>query len=296
VLGGIEFALARFGSRETGLPGFFAQALKSFAVSMVLVTIFTLLLDRRGLGPLGWAPSRQNLVDLLFGCFLGAALITTVVAVEWAAGWLTLDPQRGAAPAGAITRAFVLFVVAATAEEVVFRSYLLRNLADALNHRRIGPRRALLWGTVVSSVLFGVVHAGNPNVNVPSLLNIVLAGVFLSAGYLLTGRLGLAVGLHIFWNLFQSTVFGLPVSGISLHTSVLTFRQHGPTLWTGGDFGIEGGLLGFVALLVGTAASVAWVRYREGALRLATELVITSPEKAPRDMPPPPEAEPSVLA
>ena len=294
------WAAGRAGLPMRGLEiePFLVRSIINFVLGTAFVAGCTLLLDRRGLDALGWVPSPRWWADLAFGAFLGAALISVVVAIERAAGWLAPVAAHEGASFVFLLKALGLFVAAGAFEEVVFRSYMLRNFADGLNHRRIGPSLAIAGGTLLSSALFGLGHASNPNATVLSSVNIALAGVFLAAGYVLTGRLALPVGLHVAWNYFQGPVFGVPVSGFDIGQSILKHTQGGPALWTGGAFGIEGGLLGLFAMLAGVAATAAWVRWREGALALATSLLFAErpPEPAPTPLPQAPAEETGVLA
>jgi membrane protease YdiL (CAAX protease family) len=259
--------------RGLGIDAFVNRSIINCVLAAGFAAGCTFVLDRRGFDALGWVPSPRWWADLVFGAFLGAALISGVVAIERAAGWLTPVASHEPAPGLFLLKALALFVVAGAFEEIAFRSYMLRNFADGLNHRRIGPALALAGGTLGSSLLFGLAHAQNPSADVLSITNISLAGVFLAAGYVLTGRLALPLGLHVAWNYFQGVVFGVPVSGHVLESSLFKYTQGGPNLWTGGPFGIEGGLLGLYAMLVGLAAIAAWVYWREGELTLATSLL-----------------------
>ncbi|WP_051979474.1 CPBP family intramembrane glutamic endopeptidase [Edaphobacter aggregans] len=147
-------------------------------------------------------------------------------------------------------------------EELVFRGYQLKNLAEGLMGKRLGARAALRLAVVMSSTFFGLAHLANNKATAFSTINIIVGGLLLSLPVLLTGELAISIGLHITWNLFEGTVYGFPVSGTLPKTRLLTIQQSGPELWTGGAFGPEGGLICTVWMLVVGALIGAWVRFR----------------------------------
>lgn len=261
-------SLAYWESVQGFLPSLIITTLAT-VVSMVLAARF---IDRRPFVGFGLRLSRGWWLDFGFGLALGAVLMTGVFLVEWAAGWITIRGLFVAPPTGApfllaILSPLAVFLCVGIQEEMLFRGYLLRNLAEGLNVRAIGPRRSLALAFFFSSFLFGLAHAANQNAGVSSIANITLAGVLLGVGYVLTGQLAIPIGLHITWNLFQGNVFGFPVSG--MHVSEATFvaiEQRGPAVWTGGAFGPEAGLLGVISSLVGIGATLLWVRWRYGQI------------------------------
>lgn len=238
-------------------------------------------LDRRPFADFGLHLNAGWWLDLGFGLLLGALLMVVIFLVELAAGWLritgTLQTSSPAAPFGlAILDPLVFFVCVGIYEEMLTRGYLLRNLAEGWCFPHLGARGALLLAWLASSLLFGLLHAGNPNATLISTLNISLAGLFLGLGYILTGELAIPIGVHITWNFFQGNVFGFPVSGGTLSaTSFISIEQGGPPLWTGGAFGPEAGLVGILAMLQGSLLMLLWVRLRQQ--RLALHLPLTQP-------------------
>lgn len=244
------------------------------AATVVGVLIATWLLDRRALRHLGLRVDAAWLDDFVFGSALGVALIAIGVGGLSSVGWMDPDPRtslHGLLPA--IATSLLVLLLAALLEEVLFRSWLLRNLADGLTFGPIRATHALVAGTVISSALFGLGHASNPGASMISGINIAAAGAFLALPYLLTGRLGLSWGVHWTWNVAQGPVFGIPVSGIPFTASLVTSQETGPDVWTGGPFGIEAGVTALVLMVIGSAAVVAWVRWREGRVQVNTALI-----------------------
>ena len=245
-------------------------------VAIGVVGLIGRLLDRRRLRDFGLNLSRDWLADFLFGLVLGAGLMTGVFLVELGLGWLEVTGTYRTTIAGesfvwAILAPAVLFTGVAIVEELLARGYLLRNVAEGLAFPSLGGARGgLVVACLISSVFFALGHANNPNTTWVSTVNI---GVFLALGYMLTGQLGIPIGLHISWNFFQASVFGFAVSGVSrFRTTFVATEQVGPELWTGGTFGPEAGLMGLAAMLTGAGLTLLWVRWRRGEVRLVASL------------------------
>lgn len=252
-----------------------------YPLGYILVSLLWLWLsgrwaDRRSLADFGLHLNRAWWLDLGFGLLLGGLLMALIFAVELAAGWVTITETFKHGIVVGFVPAILLglwqYVAVGIAEEVLSRGYLLRNLAEGLNLRAIGPKWALGLAYFLSSALFGLFHFFNPNASWISTLLLVAAGLFLGLGYILTGELAIPIGLHISWNFFQGKVFGFPVSGHYTGTTFIAIQQGGPTAWTGGEFGPEAGLIGLAAIVLGCALTLAWVKWRTGKLALQARL------------------------
>jgi hypothetical protein len=248
------------------------------------------LLDRRRLRDLGLSLDWAWWADLAAGLAIGLALPAVVFAVEYALGFVrvvgvvetaaspTLSLPAGTWPPLAFALVTAYFLGVGVVEEVLFRGYLLTNVAEGV--RGIGTAGALAAATVLTSVLFGLGHGWNPSATPLAVGIISLYGAYLAAGYLLTGRIALPIGVHVTWNLAVASVFGFPVSGLSTPVTLLAVEQSGPPLLTGGAFGPEGGLVALVGLAVGVVALLGWVRWREGELRVHESVAV--PDLRPR--------------
>lgn len=248
----------------------------SFVAVLVTVWLAARFLDRRRLSEFGLRLDGRWWADFGFGLLLGALLMALIFAVELAAGWVSVTgffvTRNPATPfVLAILPPLITFFLVGISEELLSRGYQLTNLAEGL--RGWGAAPAIIVATLVQAAFFGLLHVSNPNASAVSTFNIFIAGIFLAAGYILTGRLGLPIGLHMTWNFFQGNVFGFPVSGTDFRSGTfIGIEQGGPELWTGGAFGPEAGLVGIGAMLLGMLVIWLWVRLRDGTTGLAAEI------------------------
>lgn len=296
VLAGAGLALRATGLLpERGTRDFYVvRTVVQTLLALAAVWLVGWLLDRRRFRDFGFAMDRHWWADLGFGLLLGALLMTGIFLTEWGLGWVeisgVLQTTVPGQPFGqAILMPAILFLGVGIVEELLARGYLLRNVAEGLAFRWLGGARGgLITACVISSILFALGHADNPNATWVSTVNIAGAGVLLALGFMLTGQLALPIGLHITWNFFQGSVFGFPVSGMSdFQTTIIATEQTGPELWTGGAFGPEAGLVGLAAMLVGAALTVLWVRQCRGGIRLATHLAEPPPPRVRESTAPP---------
>jgi len=220
------------------------------------VTLGLRWLERRSWDAYGVRLDGRGWGWLAGGFLLGAALLTGIFAVELALGWISvagfLVANAGSAVGLGLAHALVKDLCVGIYEEVISRGVLLRNLSDGLGTPA---------GVLVSSSIFALLHLANPNASAFGMLGVFAAGLLLATARLRTGRLSAAIGLHVAWNLFEGAIYGFPVSGDLERASLIALRQGGPTLWTGGDFGPEAGLLGILACAAGMAMLLLLPRY-----------------------------------
>jgi membrane protease YdiL (CAAX protease family) len=255
-------------------PVFAVTSLATLGAIVASVAVAGRSVDRRHLA-VWFRLDRAWWADFAFGLALGAVLMTLIFLVELAAGWITVEETLRSPADYSFVGAFLLvlvgFLCVGTYEELLTRGYYLKNIAEGFG--ALGRASAVIVATIISSVIFGVAHAINPNSTALSTALLTVAGLFLALGTVLTGRLAISIGLHITWNLFQGNVFGFPVSGTGANaTAVIAVRQGGSQLVTGGPFGPEAGLVGLGAMILGSLLIILWVRRQTGRAGIAREL------------------------
>jgi membrane protease YdiL (CAAX protease family) len=198
---------------------------------------------------LGVSPHPRWWRDLLVGSLLGFVSLMFAVIIATAFGGLTFTIS-GTGMLLAVVRSLiasaVLFMVAALAEEAMFRGYPLQTMSRA---------NLVVLGILLTSVPFAAVHLRNPNVAAGfTFVNTALAGVWLAVAYLRTRSLWFPLGIHWAWNWAMASLLGLPVSGITSLAphALLHGIDLGPAWLTGGSYGPEGGAACTVTLIVST--------------------------------------------
>ena len=225
----------------------------SGAVGVALATwLVGRALDRRSWAYLGWRPRAGVPAGLLGGVVLGAAMAAGAAGLAVLVGGATVTNTgdwtgwgRAALPLGAG------LLLAALTEELAFRGYPLRRLADAVG---AGP------ATTLGAIGFGLAHLGNPSATTFSTVNVALAGVWLACAFFSRGGMPLAWGAHFGWNTTLALGFEAPVSGYVFPSPAITYHAGAHRWIDGGAFGPEGGLVTTLVMLAGTAALAAWSR------------------------------------
>ena len=166
------------------------------------------------------------------GFVLGTGAGLSIVAVQWAAGWIEI--QRGVwtvdiAWTPALGVGIAILVIGAAGEEMLFRGYGLQQLMRATNP----------WVAIVgTSLLFAWLHGRNPEFSGPAAVNTVLFGALFGLALVRFRSLWLPYGMHCGWNLALATV-GANLSGLRIRLTDLNIVPTGSTYWTGGAYGPE---------------------------------------------------------
>ena len=204
--------------------------------------VMTRLFEHKPLGVVGLAFHPCWVKELCVGLGIGGIMMVSLGGAEALLGLARFArntlPARAELAYGSCL--FLILLITATNEELVFRGYPFQKLVESL-----GPPGAV----AVSSAFFGLAHLGNSHHTWISTLNTMLVGIPLSLAYLRTRSLWMPVGMHFTWNYVQGFVFGLPVSGYTFPTSLLNAQVHGAAWLTGSEYGPEGGLLSTIVVV-----------------------------------------------
>ncbi len=232
-----------------------ATAAVHMAINIGLVlAAYKLVIARLGETPRDDLPAQGSLPALGKGIGAGAALFTAVVGIAALSGVYHVIGRGNASD--------LLLPLISTAimpgfmEELLFRGILFRWIEEFA-----GSWVALL----VTSALFGLAHILNPGATWFSSFAIAVeAGLLLGGAYMLTRSLWMPIGLHAAWNFTQGAIFGVPVSG-GPSSGLLRSTLSGPTILSGGTFGLEASI---IAVVICASAGIwfVWLALKRGEL------------------------------
>ena len=104
----------------------------------------------------------------------------------------------------------ILFAVVSLNEEIAIRGYILQNLSKSFNK---------YIALAISSLVFMIMHLGNPNLDILPIVNLFLAGIFLGVYRIHKNNLWFPIGAHLTWNYLQGPIYGFEVSGNKINSS-----------------------------------------------------------------------------
>ena len=177
--------------------------------------------------------------DFIFGLLIGFGLIVTGFGILIIFNFISIASLQFSF----IDQLFYLclFAVVSLNEEIAMRGYILQNLSSSFNK---------YIALAMSSLVFMIMHIGNPNMSAIPLFNLFLAGLFLGIYCIHRKNLWFPIGAHFTWNYFQGPVLGFEVSGNEVN-SLFIQRLDGSDLITGGQFGFEGSIILTTFMIIG---------------------------------------------
>jgi uncharacterized protein len=233
-------------------------------VAVLLVAVSSRWLGGRRLVDYGLAIDRRWIRELAAGLAVGLLAVAVPFLIAISAGWAEVVATFDAGDL-ALATGILLYVLAMLCtglwEELVLRGVFLCNAADGLR-RWLTPRRAVVGGLVLSSLVFALGHLAQTEASA-KLLTFVLSGVVFGVVYLLSGNLALVIGAHAAFNITSNVLFARAGGAADGLSAVMRLEVDSslPLLESGGVLEVVAfGLLGIFSLL--------WLRYTRDSVSI----------------------------
>ena len=211
-----------------------AATLGTFASAAVANAVVVRIYERGRLSDLGLGWSATSNREFFLGAGMGAAAAVVMLGLPILGGEATFQRTTGVEhPWASFAFISIVLLFGAVGEEMLFHGYAFQLLI-----RNVGEFATIL----PAGVVFGLAHMGNQNVNLLGILNTMMWGVLLGYAYVRSGALWLPIGMHFGWN-FILPLFGTNLSGFTMAVAGYELNWSVGTLWSGGGYGPEGGLL-----------------------------------------------------
>lgn len=226
-----------------------------------LVVGAAIYLDKRPVQGYGLELDRGWMSDLLAGLVIGGAIPTVAVTLGVVGGWITVV-ETGYSMRGSylhnVGLAIVIIMSIAVVEELVFRGYVLTNALEGLDLRWTSETTTIAGAWSVSALLFAFTH---PAPTLVDGLHFLGAGFLLGLAYLVSGQLGLPIGIHAGFNFVSGYVF--PIAS-DPSVTIIALSVSGPPWLTGQTGLIQAGLQLPAALVM-----MGWVWFQTGHLGIS---------------------------
>ncbi len=226
-------------------------ALESWYLGLIAASLLVEAMRKEGAWyTVGLLPGRFMIREIGRGLALALLLCLAALAIA-----LALDGALTLADVGIVWEHHLLvgmyMLLYAVAEELLFRGLVFQALLE-----RFGRLAALMYG----ALFFAFLHCFNVGFSGWALLNLLLAGLLLSAMYLQTRSLWMPIAFHFGWNFCVYLILSSPVSGNEFGSGIVRIEVPENSSFyeiiMGGRFGIEEGIVTTLLLAVGLAVTL----------------------------------------
>ena len=258
-----------------GLSGFFSDGvlieLKTSVVGVTLtvssVVVLGLFVDKRKLTDFGvHLRQKRWWQDYLIGILAGLVGVSAYVLVLWLAGLAEVGPTlQYAGSAGHIISKMLMFLLAYMGVglfEELMRIYQVRNLAEGFTNSKGRLFISLVSAVLIAALYSVVMHLANPNLYF--LTYVFITTTVYGFFYLWTGRSGLAMGMHFFWDFTASCIFSLGSMATPAYPAFfyVLYQPSTPAAMN------KAVILGVAGKVAGLGLVLLWLKFRDKHISL----------------------------
>ena len=255
------------------MPAFYQSSLSSLFTNLSFIYalhVCVKYIAKQDYADFGFQMDQEWSTDFFAGFFMGFLMISTVFLIGYSLHMFKVIGYNYSIYSEPFTYAlfgqFFRYLNTGIFEETIFRSFMMITIAQGIKNSRLNWQQSIWTTATLTGLFFGIAHLGNPHANLFGTLNIIIVGVLLSMTYIFTGRVAIAIGIHITWNFGQSNLFGLATSGGAAEVSLLEVQVSGSEWVTGSAFGPEAGLLGTIGFLIMIPLMILYIKKQYGSL------------------------------
>jgi membrane protease YdiL (CAAX protease family) len=187
--------------------------------------------------------------DLGLGIVGGVGLIAAVIGILWLLGDYHVT--------GTNQWTVLLAPLAADVPSAVIQQAVFAGIIFRITEQYLGT----WWALLIAVALFGLVHLLLlSEMTMTGLFAILVGGVLFMAAYVCTRRLWLSSSLHATLDFTVDAIFGVgayKLSGVAA-VGVLSAQLSGPSVLTGGAFGVEASIVTLGLLLAAALVLLLW--------------------------------------
>jgi membrane protease YdiL (CAAX protease family) len=238
-----------------------------YFISVILSLLIQIkFLDRSSFKKYGLKINKAWICDFIVGSLISLIQLSLFFIIMYLSGNLKIENYFvTSSPNYSFLEGFLSemygLLVGGFIEEIFFRAFLFYIIYEALEKTIKDARKRAVFMIVIISPLFGLAHLGNNGATLISTLNLGFDAMMMCLPFLITGRLGMSIGIHFAWNLIQGSVFGFAISGNIAKATIISVSMP-DNLFTGGIFGPEGSVLLVALDLIAVGIILYWKKLK----------------------------------
>lgn len=221
--------------RASNVPELIVELVSPLMI--LLVTYLCARLYKQRMKDVGLSGNWQWWRQALTGTALGGVWLLAVAAPLWLMGGVSFSINPNAS-LNILLVGLHGFILGALLEEVLHRGFIFQRLINGIG---------FVGAQILVAATFTFGHLNNPEMTgftmLIASLDLAIASLIFGFAYYRTGSIALPLGLHLGWNWMQGGVLGFNVSGHEAPGLLQASLGDLPNWLSGGQFGLEGGVL-----------------------------------------------------